>query len=107
MVWDLTNIEWPCKHCLLQTIPKRINTEDQREILSLLCKVHELEIENTETQSACLLREFQIKRKDMVILKFRQHQNLCDQIIQRQKQIMEGKVDVSTWKFTFNIQIFV
>lgn len=81
---------------MLQTIPKRINTEDQREILSLLCKVHELEIENTETQSACLLREFQIKRKDMVILKFRQHQNLCDQIIQRQKQIMEGKVDVST-----------
>lgn len=62
--------------------------------------MHELEIENTETQSACLLREFQIKRKDMVILKFRQHQNLCDQIIQRQKQIMEGKVDVSTWKLT-------
>ncbi|XP_062605010.1 kinesin-like protein KIF19 [Saccostrea cucullata] len=72
-----------------ETIPHRINTEDQREILSLLCKVHELEIENTETQSACLLREFQIKRKDMVISRFRQHQNLCDQIIRRQKKIME------------------
>ncbi|XP_078317515.1 kinesin-like protein KIF19 isoform X2 [Crassostrea virginica] len=72
-----------------ETVPQRINTEDQREILNLLCKVHELEIENTETQSACLLREFQIKRKDMVISRFRQHQNLCDQIIKRQKQIME------------------
>ncbi|XP_060067526.1 kinesin-like protein KIF19 [Ylistrum balloti] len=76
---------------LQETIPQRINGEDQREILSLLYKVHVLEIENTEVQSACLLREFQIKKKDMVLSRFRQHQNLTDQIIKRQRVLLAEK----------------
>ena len=72
-------------------IPTRINSEDQKEVLRLLCKVHELELTNTEVQSSCILRDFQIKKKDMVISRYRQHQSLCDQIIHKQKKILDGK----------------
>lgn len=73
-----------------QMIPHRVNSEDQKDVLRLLCKVHELEIQNTEVQSSCLLRDFQIKKKDMVISRYRQHQNLSDQIIRKQKRLIEG-----------------
>ncbi|EAW89151.1 kinesin family member 19, isoform CRA_b, partial [Homo sapiens] len=33
---------------LEETLPRRIGSEEQREVLSLLCRVHELEVENTE-----------------------------------------------------------
>lgn len=74
---------------LEETIPQRISDEDQKEIVTLMCKVHELEIENTEGQSACLIRDFQIKKKDMVISRFRQHQSLCDEIIRKQRILLE------------------
>lgn len=74
---------------LEEVIPQRISSEDQKEVLHLLCKVHELEITNTEVQSSCILRDFQIKKKDMVISRYRQHQSLCDQIIHKQKQILD------------------
>jgi len=78
---------------LLQTIPKKISSEDQKEVLRLLCKVHELEIYNTEVQSSCILRDFQIKRKDMVIARYRQHQLLCDQIINKQRNLIDGEFE--------------
>lgn len=62
-----------------------------------MCKVHELEIEKVEGQSACLIRDFQIKKKDIVISRFRQHQNLCDEIIRKQRVIIEGN-----YMFCFN-----
>lgn len=82
----------------MQTIPKKISSEDQKEVLRLLCKVHELEIHNTEVQSSCLLRDFQIKKKDMVIARYRQQQNLCDQIITKQRNLIDGKPLKSWWK---------
>ncbi|XP_063444138.1 kinesin-like protein KIF19 [Mytilus trossulus] len=74
---------------LEETVPQKISDEDQTEIVMLMCKVHELEIENTEGQSACLIRDFQIKKKDMVIVRFRQHRTLCDEIIRKQKILLE------------------
>ncbi|KAL3877693.1 hypothetical protein ACJMK2_035359 [Sinanodonta woodiana] len=76
---------------LEEQIPHRISTDEQREVLRLLCKVHELEIKKTEVQSMCLLRNFQIKKKDMVISRFKQHQSLCDKIIHTQKVLLEDK----------------
>ena len=70
-------------------LPQKINNAEQQEILNLLVKVHELEIENMEMQSACLLRNFEIRRKDMVIAKYRQHLNLCDEIIHQQRDLLE------------------
>ena len=64
---------------------------DQQEVMRLLCRVHQLEIENLESQSASLLRDFQIKKKDMVISRFHQHRNLVDDIIRRQRDLMDGE----------------
>ena len=52
---------------LEDSLPGNINSGDHREILSLLCKVHELEIENTESQSAMLLKDYEMRKKDMII----------------------------------------
>ena len=72
-------------------IPMRVSGMDQQEVMRLLCRVHQLEIENLESQSASLLRDFQIKKKDMVISRFHQHRNLVDDIIRRQRDLMDGE----------------
>ncbi|KAJ8319029.1 hypothetical protein KUTeg_004120 [Tegillarca granosa] len=81
---------------LEEMIPQRIDTEDQREILNLLCKVHQLEIEKTEVESVCILREFTIRKKDIIIHRLRQHQSLCDQIINKQRALLkENNIRIS------------
>uniref|UniRef100_A0A4W3JTH6 Kinesin-like protein n=1 Tax=Callorhinchus milii TaxID=7868 RepID=A0A4W3JTH6_CALMI len=70
-------------------LPKWISSEDQQEILSLLCKVHELEVENTEIQSTALRKENILQQKDFVIQRYEQHRTLCDEIIQQQRQLIE------------------
>ncbi len=47
---------------ITQELPKRISTEEESEILSLLCKVHELEIEKVEMQSNALLKEHEVEK---------------------------------------------
>jgi trehalose utilization protein len=87
-------------------IPHRVKSEDQKEVLKLLCKVHELEIQNTEVQSSCIIRDFQIKKKDMVISRYRQHQHLSDQIIRKQKRLIEGITILSFILNTYINQLF-
>ncbi|XP_067858925.1 kinesin-like protein KIF19 isoform X2 [Heptranchias perlo] len=70
-------------------LPKWISNEDQQEIMSLLCKVHELEVENTEIQSAMLWKENVLQQKDFVIQRYEQHRALCDEIIQQQRQLID------------------
>ncbi|XP_015215780.1 kinesin-like protein KIF19 isoform X3 [Lepisosteus oculatus] len=72
-----------------ELLPKQINNEDQCEILTLLCKVHELEVENTEIQSTVLCKENLLRQKDLVIQHYDQHRTLCDEIIQQQKALIE------------------
>ena len=81
MVSDLT----------FQELPKRISTEEEAEVLSLLCKVHELEIGKVEMQSEALLKEHEVRRRDLLILKYNKQRSLCDEIIQRQKALIEGE----------------
>ncbi|XP_048411463.1 kinesin-like protein KIF19 isoform X1 [Stegostoma tigrinum] len=76
-------------HRLEELLPKRISSEQQREVLSLLCKVHELEIEKTEMQSNALLKDNVIRQTDYVIQRFEQHRQLCAEIIQQQRQIID------------------
>ena len=71
-------------------IPMRVSGSEQQEIVRLLCRVHQLEIENMESQSANLMRDFHIKRKDMVIAKHRHNKNLADEIIRRQRDLLSG-----------------
>uniref|UniRef100_A0A3B5L489 Kinesin-like protein n=1 Tax=Xiphophorus couchianus TaxID=32473 RepID=A0A3B5L489_9TELE len=77
---------------LEELLPRRVSSEEQREILGLLCKVHELEIENTEMQSHALIKDNVIRQKNFVVQRFEQHRHLCDEIIQQQRQFIDGNL---------------
>ncbi|XP_049717384.1 kinesin-like protein KIF19 isoform X1 [Elephas maximus indicus] len=74
---------------LEETLPRRIGSEEQREVLSLLCRVHELEVENTELQSHALLRDGALRHRREAVRRLEQHRSLCDEIIQGQRQIID------------------
>lgn len=76
---------------LEELLPRRVSSEEQREVLCLLCKVHELEIENAEMQSHALLKDNVIRQKNFVVQRFEQHRHLCDEIIQQQRQFIDGE----------------
>ncbi|EMP30608.1 Kinesin-like protein KIF19 [Chelonia mydas] len=69
-------------------LPKQITSEDQREVLRLLCKAHELEVGNTELQANALYKENLLCQKDFVIQQ--QHGLLCEEIIQQQQMLIKG-----------------
>ncbi|XP_047673880.1 kinesin-like protein KIF19 isoform X2 [Tachysurus fulvidraco] len=75
---------------LEELLPCRVSSEEQREVLGLLCKVHELEIENAEMQSHTLLKDNVIRQKDVVVQRFEQHRQLCHEIIQQQRQFINN-----------------
>ncbi|MBV97825.1 Kinesin-like protein KIF19, partial [Eschrichtius robustus] len=74
---------------LEETLPRRIGSEEQREVLSLLCRVHELEVQNTEMQSHALLRDGALRHRREALRRLEQHRSLCDEIIQGQRQIID------------------
>lgn len=80
---------------LEELLPCRVSSEEQREVLGLLCKVHELEIENAEMQSHTLLKDNVIRQKDVVVQRFEQHRQLCHEIIQQQRQFINSKCGVA------------
>ena len=42
-------------------------------------------------QSNTLLKEHEVRRRDLLILKYDKQRNLSDEIIQRQKALIDGK----------------
>lgn len=74
---------------LPQAFPKNMQNEEQREILSLLCKVQELQVENMDMQSSCVLRNFEIAKRDMAVDMYEGHKDLCREIILQQRALME------------------
>ncbi|XP_073722255.1 kinesin-like protein KIF19 [Misgurnus anguillicaudatus] len=72
-----------------ELLPQHISNDEQREILTLLCKVHELELGKTEIQSAVLCKENTIRNKDFIIQQHEQHRELCYDIIHQQKALIE------------------
>ncbi|XP_053132475.1 kinesin-like protein KIF19 [Hemicordylus capensis] len=65
-------------------VPRQATSEDQREVLRLLCKAHELEVGNTSLQAKALYRGNLLCQKDFVIQRHQQHRGLCKEIIQQQ-----------------------
>lgn len=60
-------------------------------MLSLLCRVHELEVENTEMQSHALLRDGALRHRREAVRRLEQHRSLCEEIIQGQRQVIDGR----------------
>ncbi|XP_053155302.1 kinesin-like protein KIF19 isoform X1 [Hemicordylus capensis] len=75
-------------HRLEEALPWRISSEEQREVLSLLCKVHELEVENTAIQSGALLKDNLIRHQERTVRRFERHHSLCHRIIHEQRQVI-------------------
>lgn len=75
-----------------ELLHRRVSSDEQREVLALLCKVHELEVENTEIQSHALLKDSVIRQKNFVVQRYEQHRRLCDEIIQQQRQFIDGEL---------------
>uniref|UniRef100_A0A671KYZ4 Si:dkey-26i13.8 n=1 Tax=Sinocyclocheilus anshuiensis TaxID=1608454 RepID=A0A671KYZ4_9TELE len=74
-----------------ELLSKCISNHEQRDILTLLCKVHELELEKTEIQSAVLCKENVLRAKDFIIQRHEQQRTLCDDIIHQQKALIEDQ----------------
>lgn len=72
-----------------EALPATITTDEQKELLALLCKVHELEIQKVEMQSEALLKEHELRRRDLLLLRYDRQRNLSDEIITRQRQMIE------------------
>ncbi|XP_021109856.1 kinesin-like protein KIF19 [Heterocephalus glaber] len=70
-------------------LPTQVTSEDQQEVLRLLCRAHELEVENTELRADGLCRKSLLCQKDLVIQRCQQHRRLCEQLIQGQRQLMQ------------------
>ncbi|KAJ8929813.1 hypothetical protein NQ314_017410 [Rhamnusium bicolor] len=94
-----THIEQKLEICrqrgvtLEDKLPSLLSSDDEREILALMCRVHELEADKMALQSERLVRQHELRRRDLVILRYDRQRQLCEEIITRQRQILEeGKV---------------
>lgn len=76
---------------LEKLLPAQVTSEDQREVLRLLCRVHELEVENTGLQADNLRQRHLLCQKDFVIQRFQQHRRLCEQLLQDLCRLIQGE----------------
>ncbi|KAF7264631.1 hypothetical protein GWI33_022936 [Rhynchophorus ferrugineus] len=70
-------------------LPSLLSSDDEREILALICRVHELEADKMALQSERLVRQHELKRRDLLILRYDRQRQLCEEIITRQRQLIE------------------
>ncbi|GFG34639.1 hypothetical protein Cfor_03711 [Coptotermes formosanus] len=70
-------------------LPSQISSEEERELLALMCRVHELEVEKMALQSERLIKQHELWRRDLIILRYDRQRHLCEEIITRQRQLME------------------
>ncbi|KAG5195480.1 hypothetical protein MJG53_018412 [Ovis ammon polii x Ovis aries] len=72
-----------------EQLPAQALSEDQREVLRLLCRAHELEVENTGLQASSLCRRSLLCQKDFVIQRCQRHRRLCEQVIREQQRLIQ------------------
>ncbi|XP_057667084.1 kinesin-like protein KIF19 [Diorhabda carinulata] len=92
-----THIEQKLEVCrqrgvtLEDQLPTLLSSDDEREILALMCRVHELEADKMALQSERLVRQHELRRRDLLILRYDRQRQICEEIITRQRQLMEEK----------------
>ena len=74
-----------------ELLPAQVSSEDQREVLRLLCRAHELEVENTGLQAHRLRGRSLLLQKDCLIQRCQQHRRLCERIIREQRRLIQGE----------------
>ena len=73
------------------SLPRRISCDGHRELLKLLCNVHELELRNAELESLAMLKDHIMQKGDIHLQRQEIKQKLCDEIIALQRATLEGK----------------
>ena len=57
-------------------------------------------------QSEALLKEHEVRRRDLLILKYDKQRTLCDEIIQRQRALIEGTFSKLDYMLQITFLIF-
>lgn len=68
----------------------RSSSEEQREVLALLCRLHQQEMEMAEARSHTQLEGGLWHPPDAAVQCFGHHRALCARIIQQQRQLIAG-----------------
>lgn len=76
----------------MQELPDRISSDEERELLALLCRVHELEADKVSLQAERMARQAELRRRDLQLLRAERQRRLCEDIISTQRRIIEGKL---------------
>ncbi|KAF8794072.1 Kinesin-like protein KIF19 like protein [Argiope bruennichi] len=90
---DCENDYQSCKNKTLsvtESLSEKASSREQRELLHLLTRVYELEIEKLEMQSAQLSREHELRCRDLMILRYDRQRQLCDEIITKQRILIDA-----------------
>lgn len=64
----------------------------EKEILTLLCRVYELEADKLVLQGDRILDTHELRRVSELLKKYRHQQKITDNIITKQRQLIEGNV---------------
>lgn len=79
----------------MQELPERITSDEERELLALLCRVHELEADKVSLQAERLARQAELRRRDLQLLRAERQRRLCEDIISSQRRLIEeGNVEL-------------
>ncbi|XP_046596920.1 kinesin-like protein KIF19 isoform X2 [Neodiprion lecontei] len=70
-------------------LPSRISSDDERELLALMLRVHELEADKMMLQSERLVKQHELRRRELLILRYDRQRQISEEIITRQRQLME------------------
>ncbi|XP_043464822.1 kinesin-like protein KIF19 isoform X2 [Leptopilina heterotoma] len=70
-------------------LPSRINSDEERELLALMLRVHELEADKMMLQSERLVKQHELRRRELMLLRYDRQRQISDEIITRQRRIME------------------
>ncbi|CAH0723422.1 unnamed protein product, partial [Brenthis ino] len=74
---------------LEQELPAHIASGPEREVLALVCRVHELEADKLALQGERAARAHELRRRDLAIQRRDAQRRLTDEIITRQRRALE------------------
>lgn len=73
---------------LEESLPKRLSTEEQKEIVALLLHANEMEIDNAEMQALLHMKENDLARKSAAVAYYTDYNALADKIIVKQHELI-------------------
>ncbi|KAJ2946038.1 hypothetical protein O0L34_g4956 [Tuta absoluta] len=74
---------------LEQELPARISSGAEREVLALVCRVHELEADKLALQGERAARAHELRRRDLQLQRRDAQRRLSDEIITRQRRALQ------------------